>query len=87
MAIHRLLIASGALLATVGAAAPAFAESGQPKITICHGSANHYVVITVDANAVHGHFDGTEPGHGWRNMADKLPDANGSCEGGIGAPL
>ena len=83
MNTRRLLAASAIGLMTLGAAAPALADPGQPKVTICHGSAHHYVVITVDANAVAGHFDGTAPGHGHRNLPDVLFGLNG-CDGGPG---
>lgn len=43
------------------------------KILICHGTAsqtNPYVLLSVAAQAVNGHFDGTAPGHGPRNHPD-----------------
>ena len=81
MKLRMMVVAAVvALTASIGAA-PAFADPGQPKVTICHGSANHYVLITVDANALNGHFDGTDPGHGHRNLPDVFPAADGSCAG------
>lgn len=79
---HRMIVVAAvvALMGSTGAV-PAFADPGQPKVTICHGSANHYVLITVDANALNGHFDGTAPGHGPQNLPDGLPAADGSCDG------
>ena len=64
-------------------AAPAFADPGQPKVTICHGSARDYVVISVDANALNGHFDGTDPGHGARNLPDGFLADDGTCTGPV----
>ena len=79
MAFRMIMVALvGALMASSGAAT-AFADPGQSKVTICHGSANHYVLITVDANALNGHFDGTAPGHGPRNLPDVFPAADGTC--------
>lgn len=82
----RIIVVAGvfAVTAAVGVG-PAFAASDGPKVTICHGSADHYVQITVDANAVeNGHSDGSEPAHGTHNLPDKLPTADGSCSGGGG---
>jgi hypothetical protein len=52
------------------------------KMLICHGTAsegNPYVLISVDAHAVAGHFDGSEPGHGQNNEPDIAPNADGTC--------
>jgi hypothetical protein len=58
------------------------------KVTLCHGTAsdtNPYVEITVDFHALAGHFDGTEPGHGWRNHPDiLLTDDVTECPSGGG---
>lgn len=58
---------------------PALADSSQSKVTICHGSSAGYELITVDENALHGHFNGSDPAHGWQNLPDKFPEANGTC--------
>lgn len=72
--------ALGALAVAVGAQAGGSAG----KVLLCHGTAsakNPYVLISVSENAVSGHFDGTAPGHGWRNAPDfLLSDKYTTCE-------
>jgi hypothetical protein len=58
------------------------------KVTICHGTSsntNPYVLITVDEEALGGHWGadgpGGEPGHGDNSNADVLPNADGTCPG------
>jgi hypothetical protein len=71
-------------LAGVAVLAAAFAGVGsasEDKVLLCHGTAsepNPYALISVDASALNGHFDGTAPGHGPRNHADVYP-VNGAC--------
>jgi hypothetical protein len=66
------------------------AQAGGPadKVMLCHGTAsatNPYVLISVNANALQGHFDGTAPGHGWRNAPDFiLPAGYATCEDTLG---
>lgn len=51
------------------------------KVLLCHGTAsepNPYALISVDASALNGHFDGTLPGHGPKNNPDLYP-INGAC--------
>ena len=72
-----------ALVAVVIATAfaGAVAASDGDKVTICHGTAsepNPYSLITVDASALAGHFDGTAPGHGPNNHPDVYP-VDGAC--------
>jgi hypothetical protein len=67
------------LTATVFAGAVGASEEG--KIALCHGTASEpkpYVLIEVDASALAGHFDGTDPGHGPRNHPDVYP-VDGAC--------
>ena len=70
----------GALAVTVGAQAGSTAG----EVRLCHGTAsakNMYVLITVSENALQGHFDGTAPGHGWRNYPDMIyNDSYTTCE-------
>jgi hypothetical protein len=57
------------------------------KILICHGTAsqtNPYVLISVAAQAVAGHFDGTAPGHGPRNHPDIYLGSVGAFNYGYG---
>jgi hypothetical protein len=72
--------ALGALAVTVGAQA----ESTAGEVALCHGTAsakNMYVLITVSENALQGHLDGSEPGHGWQNFPDMVyDDTYASCE-------
>ncbi len=56
------------------------------KVAICHGTSsanNPYVLITVDEEALGGHFGqdgvGGEPGHGANSNPDVFPDADGNC--------
>jgi hypothetical protein len=72
----------GALVLAVAAQA-----AGDPeKVLLCHGTAstqNPYVLIDVSVNALQGHFDGSAPGHGWRNAPDRLYDPDSAyttCE-------
>ncbi len=79
--IRSSLVAAGAF----GAFAVA-AQAGGPadKVLLCHGTAsakNPYVLISVSENALQGHFDGSAPGHGWRNAPDfLLLPGYASCE-------
>jgi hypothetical protein len=81
-----LLAASaiGALAIGVTAQAGGAAD----KVLLCHGTAsatNPYVLISVSENALHGHLDGTAPGHGWRNAPDFLLQAGfATCEDALG---
>jgi hypothetical protein len=67
------------------AAAVGPATSGD-KVLICHGTASDtqpWELIEVDAHALNGHFDGTEPGHGGNNHPDFFPTGS-DCSGGPG---
>ncbi len=79
------VVALFSLAAAAGLIRAQHASAGSDhKVTICHGTAsakNPYVMITVDASAVAGHFNGTAPGHGKNNYPDKYP-VNGSCSSG-----
>ena len=69
-------------VSALGIATASLASSDDP-IVICHGTAsghNPYVQISVDHNALAGHFDGTEPGHGQNNHPDFLANG-GDCSG------
>ena len=74
--IVRSTLAIGATAAcTVGIAVAAQASNGD-KILICHGTVsdpNPWVMISVDASALAGHFDGSAPGHGPNNHPDFFP--------------
>ena len=79
--ISRCLFA----LAVCGVWSAGIAAGGQAasadQTLICHGTAsdkNPYVVISVDANALAGHFDGTAPGHGPNNHPDKVLPPDGT---------
>lgn len=87
MSLHKLWIASGALVFMLVAATPALADPSQSKVTICHGSSDGYVLITVDEHALNGHFDGSASAHGWQNLPDKYPEANGTCAADGGGEL
>jgi hypothetical protein len=68
------VIAISSLTAAIAVAGGASAASAH-KVKICHGTAsdsNPYVVISVDRSALAGHFDGTAPGHGWKNHPDLM---------------
>ena len=45
------------------------------------------MIITVDANALNGHFDGTDPGHGPRNLPDLLVADDEPCTGPVVDPI
>lgn len=80
----RTILTAFALSATLFAGVAGAAQDD--KILLCHGTAsepNPYVLISVDASALAGHFDGTAPGHGPRNNPDVYP-VNGECPGGGG---
>lgn len=72
--------AAGALAAAVAAQA----GDSPDKVFVCHGTAsdsNQYVLIHVSWDALQGHFDGTDPGHGWQNAEDFLFDPKyASCQ-------
>lgn len=77
-----LAAAACAAVVTVGAQA-----SSEDRVVICHGTASEtspYELIEVNVNALNGHFDGTEPGHGGSNHPDFFPPAGGDCSGGPG---
>ncbi len=61
----------------------AAAQAGNAgKVLLCHGTAsdsNPYVLISVNVDALAGHFDGTAPGHGKNNYPDFFP-ATGSTD-------
>ena len=75
-------------LCSVGVTAAA-QGSNAGKVLLCHGTAsdsNPYVLISVNVNALAGHFDGTAPGHGKNNYPDYLvPAGSTDCSGGEGA--
>jgi hypothetical protein len=77
------LVAANALGALVFAVA-AQAGGGAETVLVCHGTAsatNPYELISVNANALQGHFDGAAPAHGWQNAPDMLFDPSfASCE-------
>jgi hypothetical protein len=79
---------SAAALAGLGLAATGSAEAN--KVRLCHGTAsdtNPYVLVVVDDNALAGHFDGADPGHGWQNAPDVLlADGETECPGGEPEP-
>lgn len=69
------LAAVVAVCGVLGIGFTSAAHSEANKVWICHGTAsqtNPYVLISVDDNALAGHFDGTAPGHGPRNHPDIL---------------
>jgi hypothetical protein len=73
--VAALVIAATAFAGVAGAAP-------EDKVLLCHGTAsepNPYALISVDASALNGHFDGTAPGHGPNNHPDLYPSANGTC--------
>lgn len=73
----RASLVAATTLVALALAAAAQAGDDAEKVLVCHGTAsetNSYVLISVSANALEGHFDGTEPGHGWRNAPDMLFD-------------
>ena len=82
-----------ALLATFAIAGLGLAATGSAegnKVSLCHGTAsepNPYVLISVDESALAGHFDGTAPGHGWRNHPDvALAEGETECPGEVTPP-
>jgi hypothetical protein len=87
------VLAIGAVAVAQGGNQDEYPPDGH-KVTICHGTAsesNPYVLITVDEEALGGHFghDGTggAPGHGANSRPDVFPDADGACpdeEGPVG---
>ncbi len=80
--LHRAIVLTATLLGTLAAGTVAQAGNGN-EVLLCHGTAsatNPYVLISVSENALNGHFDGSEPGHGWQNAPDFLFDPTyGSC--------
>ena len=65
-------------LTALALAAAAQAGGDAEKVLVCHGTAsqsNPYVLISVSTNALEGHFDGTAPGHGWKNAPDMVFDS------------
>ena len=84
------LTALFAACAIAGLSLAATGSADGNKVSICHGTAsepNPYVLISVDESAVAGHFDGTAPGHGWRNHADvMLADGETECPDEVGPP-
>ena len=86
--IRSSFFAASALGATVQSGVSAQAGGPADKVMLCHGTAsatNPYVLISVSANALEGHFDGTAPGHGWRNAPDfLLPAGYATCEDALG---
>ena len=86
--VTRSILAVGAVGAcSIGIAVGAQAST-EGKILICHGTPSEphpYSLISVDASALNGHFDGTAPGHGPNNAPDFLPAAGATdCSGGPG---
>lgn len=86
--ITRSILAVSATGACAVGIAVAAQASDAGKVLICHGTVsepNPYVLISVDASALAGHFDGTAPGHGPRNHPDFFPpDGTTDCSGGPG---
>lgn len=82
--ITRRSLAAAAVLGSFAVTVGAQAEEVGDKVRLCHGTAsakNMYVLIEVSESALQGHFDGTEPGHGWKNYPDMVYDpAFASCE-------
>jgi hypothetical protein len=69
-------VGAATLFAIAVTAGPVAADDGDHKVTICHGSASQYVLITIDVHALPTHLDG----HGFQNFPDKFP-VDGSCDG------
>lgn len=84
MPARKLWAVGGVVFTMLLGTAPALADSAPLKVTICHGSSAGYELITVDQHALNGHFDGSGPAHGWQNLPDKFPEADGTCVGGGG---
>ena len=82
--ITRSSLVAASAVAALAVAVAAQAGGGADKVLLCHGTAsvtNPYVLISVSENALQGHFDGTAPGHGWRNAPDFLLSAiYATCE-------
>jgi hypothetical protein len=79
----RSLLAVTTVLGSLAVAVGAQAGGPADEVLLCHGTAsatNPYVLISVSANALQGHLDGTEPGHGWRNADDVLLLDYATCE-------
>lgn len=79
----RSLLAVTTVLGSLAVAVGAQAGGPAGKVLLCHGTAsatNPYVLISVSANALQGHFDGSAPGHGWRNADDVLLGDYATCE-------
>ena len=83
MRAFRLVVLGSTVAASMALALPAWADPGDHLVTICHGAVDHYELITVDEHALKGHLDGTAPGHGWQNLPDVAPNADGTC-GAVG---
>ena len=81
--ITRSSLVAASAVAALAVAVAAQAGGGADKVLLCHGTAsatNPYVLISVSENALQGHFDGTAPGHGWRNAPDVLLGDYATCE-------
>lgn len=81
--ITRIAVAAAICGVSVTAAAQG---ANADKVLLCHGTAsdsNPYVLISVSANALAGHLDGTAPGHGKNNYPDYvLPAGSTDCSDG-----
>ena len=78
--ISRLRRVLAVLAVSCSAVVTAAQASSNDPVLICHGTAsdtNPYVVISVDENALAGHF----AGHGEDSLPDMFVNADGSCPG------
>jgi hypothetical protein len=86
--ITRSSLVAAGLLGTLAVAVSAQAEGPAGEVLLCHGTTSAtspYVLISVNANALHGHLRGGEPGHGWQNAPDfLLPAGFATCEDALG---